>query len=234
MYNVILFGYNFPHKKSEYFIHILQKHSINIVAYIGANAVKLDIPEKKYKTSIPKYTVFHPKALCNKYDIPFYEAVHNSEETKNIIKKSKANLGIISGARIIKEDIINLFKYGVINFHPGKIPEASGLDGLFWSIYKDISPFITTHFIDKKVDAGEIIFAKKVDVYSTDRIEDIKHRISIVEYEELEKLCKDYLSDNKLISSVKVDNYLKANKPMDLKKQAIVIEKFELWKKNII
>ena len=232
MYKIVLLGYNFPHKKSENFIHILKKYSIEIVAYIGANSIKLNLPEKKYKKSISQYTIFHPKELCRIYNIPFYEAMHNSIDAKNIIKNSNANLGIISGARIIKEDIINLLSNGIINFHPGKIPEASGLDGLFWSIYKGISPFITTHFIDKKIDAGRIIYSNEIKVNIDDRIEDIKYKISNAEYQELERLCQDYLQDNINIKSNKIDNYIIANKPMSIKIQEAVLNKFEDWKKT--
>ncbi len=230
MYKVVIFGYDFKHKKSEDFIHILKKYSIEVVAYIGASAVKLNLPDKIYKKNISQYIVFHPQELCEKYNIPFFSSTHNSENTKNIIKNTKANLAIISGARIINEDIINLFKFGIINFHPGKIPEASGLDGLFWSIYKNIPPFVTTHFIDKKIDAGEIISSKKILFNCNDRIEDIKYKILIAENEELEKLCSNYLSNNKIILSNKINNYIKANKPMTIDKQKIVLEKFEEWK----
>ena len=55
---------------------------------------------------------------------------------KLIVKKYKINIGIISGARIIDKKIIKLFKYGIINLHPGKIPETSGLDSFFGQLKK--------------------------------------------------------------------------------------------------
>ena len=76
-------------------------------------------------------------------------------------RKYKINLGIISGARIIDKKIIKLFKYGIINFHPGKIPETSGLDSFFWTIKKNIYPSVTAHFIDQYVDRGKILINSK-------------------------------------------------------------------------
>jgi methionyl-tRNA formyltransferase len=234
MYKVIIFGYNFKHKKSEDFIHILEKNSIKIVAFIGANKVKLNLNKKIYNKNISQSTIYHPKQLCKKYNIHFFESIHNSENVKRIIINTKANLGIISGARIISNDIIDLFKHGIVNFHPGSIPLASGLDGLFWSIYKGIGPYVTTHLIDKRIDAGKIIFGKKVAISIDDRIEDIQNKILLIENEELEKLCINFLKKDIKIQSKPVDNYISFNGSMCFKKQKIVLNKFEEWKKKII
>ena len=160
MYKVTIFGYNFPHKKSEDFVKILKQNDIHISAFIAADPVKLNLP-KKFTKKIIQYTIFEPKKLCDLLNIPFYNLSHNSEELIKIIKNTKSNLGIIAGARILKPQIINSFKFGVINFHPGKIPEASGLDSLMWSIYKNIKPFVTTHFINEQIDSGKKFFKKK-------------------------------------------------------------------------
>lgn len=233
MHKVIIFGYNFKHKKSENFLHILKKHSVEVVAYIAADSITLKLPEKLYKKNIPQYEIFHPKDLCENYNIPFFVASHNSDDAKSIIINSNATLGIVSGARILNDNIISLFKDGIINFHPGKIPEASGLDGLFWSIYKNISPIVTVHFIDKRVDAGMTILTKNIKVNQEDRIEDIKHKMSIAENVALEDLCITYLKTSKYIVSSVNDNYTTANKPMSMNNQKIVLKVFEKWKENI-
>lgn len=233
MFKVAIFGYNFPHSKSERFINILKKYNIEIATFIGANKVKINLPNKIYKKEITQKPIFNSKNLCKIYDIPFFESDHNSFKTIQIIRKTKANLGIISGARILKSNILDSLKYGVINFHPGKIPEASGLDGLMWSIYKDIKPYVTTHFINDKIDAGERIFQKEIKICADDRIEDIKFKMILSEQEELEKLCKNYLNKKKKIPSKKILNYKFANKPMLETQQVKVINKFELWKKRI-
>jgi folate-dependent phosphoribosylglycinamide formyltransferase PurN len=234
MFKVVVFGYNFPHSKCETFIHILKKHNIKVSAYIAANKIKIDLPENVYDKKICQKPIFHPKQLCKFYDIPYYVSVHNSDKTIKILKEKKANLGIVAGARILNFKIIDSFKFGIVNFHPGKIPEASGLDGLMWSIYKNIKPLVTTHFIDNKIDAGKRIFERSIKLAITDRIEDIKYKITLIEYEELEKLCINYLSKNIKIPSKKIIKYKSNNKPMIKEHQIKTIKKFKIWKKNFV
>lgn len=232
MYKVILFGYDFPHKKSEEFLHILKKLEINIVAYLAAPSVDLNLPKKIYKKSIPNPPIFHPKELCNLYDIPYFVVSHNSNEALTLIKELGANLGIISGARILKENIINSFTSGVINFHPGKIPEASGLDSLYWSIKKSIPLYITSHFIDKRVDAGAIIKERLVEISIDDRIEDIKYRSSLIEKEELIFLCEEFIKSDKTIPSTNLTIDVITNTPMTEEEQKESIALFESWKRK--
>ena len=80
---------------------------------------------------------------------------HNSTETLKIIKKNKLDLGVILGARILKKEIINAFKIGIINMHPGILPENRGLDNIKWSVVKNLPIGVTSHFIDPRIDMGE-------------------------------------------------------------------------------
>ncbi|MDR0406538.1 MAG: hypothetical protein LBH38_00415, partial [Holosporales bacterium] len=70
---------------------------------------------------------------------------------------------LITGAGILPEDVVADKK--IINVHPGIIPSARGLDAFKWSIYEKIELGVTLHFIDKKVDEGEVISIIKTPVY---------------------------------------------------------------------
>ncbi len=230
MYKVVVFGYNFPHKKSENFLHILKKCGIEVVGYLAAPSVKLHLPNKIYKRSISNPPIFHPKELCDLYDIPYFVVTHNSNESLTLIKKLNANLGIISGARILKENIINSFSHGIINLHPGKIPESSGLDSLYWSIQKRVPLYITTHFIDKRIDAGKVIKERLVEINIDDRIEDIKYKCNLIENEELSFICDKYLKDNIIIPKIGLIENVTSNPPMNEDEQNKAISLFESWK----
>ena len=62
--------------------------------------------------------------------------------------------------------------------------------------------------------------------------EDIKLRLSLAEYDELFKLCKNYLLKNMKIPSKKIVDHKFSNKAMNENYQKKVLKNFESWKKK--
>ena len=56
------------------------------------------------------------------------------DEEFRLIKKHNLDIGIILGARILSKQIIDAFSIGIVNLHPGILPENRGLDNVKWSI----------------------------------------------------------------------------------------------------
>tara|TARA_B100001540_G_scaffold316422_1_gene346223 strand:- start:1268 stop:1942 length:675 start_codon:yes stop_codon:yes gene_type:complete len=81
---------------------------------------------------------------------------------------------IITGAGLIPEKAIGSKK--IINCHPGIIPLSKGLDSFKWSIIEKLELGVTLHYIDAKVDEGEIISIERTPVYATDTLDDLARR----------------------------------------------------------
>ena len=176
--------------------------------------------------------MYFTKYLCKKNDINYLPSRHDDYlKIKKTIQKKKINLGIISGARIIKPEILKLFKYGIINFHPGKIPETSGLDSLYWTIKKRVMPYVTAHFIDRYVDKGKVILEKKIKVFKKDDYKSIDDRIYQNQLYLLKKIINK-LKKKELIKSKKVKNYSK-NKQLSTKMKKTIYEDFDSWKNEL-
>jgi len=166
-----LFSYDFVHRKTSDFI-------IDLVSMGIRDFVVLAAPKKKlqggghaitHDQKIVHCPSIDTKKLCQNFDIPFYSVAHEDfSEIQLLSDKYLFRVGIISGARIIPADVIRLFSGGIINFHPGKIPESSGLDAFYHTIRLDAAPGVTTHFIDHKVDAGRLIYFDEVKINSND------------------------------------------------------------------
>jgi len=63
---------------------------------------------------------------------------------------------------IIPENVINLPKGGMVNFHPSLLPYNRGKNYNFWTIV-DESPFgVSMHFVDSGIDTGDIVFQREV------------------------------------------------------------------------
>ena len=194
---LIMFSYNFLHHKTQDYIFYCHHYGIKIDAVIAADYVELNFPPKKYRYHIRRIGQIHPRDLCKKMDIPYYVAHHNSSEALEILDSYSPDLGIISGARILKQKVIDKFNKGIINIHPGLIPESRGLDTPHWSVYNDIPLGVTSHFIDKRVDAGWIIKKHILPVYSDDTLIDISLRLYEGQLEILEETIQLAISNPK-------------------------------------
>lgn len=163
---IALFAYDFPHRKSHDFIVELNIRIGKEFCVIAAPRKDLSVDRRKYLSfDIDVAPPLSAQYLCERLGVPFYAVEH---EDFSKISELQSNLGfqlgLIAGARIIPEDTIRVFPEGVVNFHPGLIPQTSGLDAFYYSIINDVDMGVTVHFIDEKVDAGDLIFFEPLAV----------------------------------------------------------------------
>jgi len=154
---MILFAYDFPHRKTQDFIFYLNYYNFKIDAVIGAPKQLLNIPEQKYHSGVPTIGIHSTLEICWKMKIPYYTMGHNSDECLHFLEQRKPKLGLVAGARILKKEVIDKFSLGIMNFHPGGIPECRGLDTAHWIEHDNLPVAVTSHFIDGRVDGGWII-----------------------------------------------------------------------------
>lgn len=229
--NILIFSYDGPHKKSEDLFYISQKKNLNIkmVVLNPWEYLKKKNNFKGFKSIIDKPSITISKVL-NKLGYNYIICQHSQKEKiKQIIKKNKINLGIIFGARILKKDIIDLFEDGIINYHPGSLPQTSGLDSLYWMIRKKTKPTVTAHFIDGKVDAGFKIFEKKISTNNLDTISNLEKKLYLGQLELHKKIC-NFIINNKSFKIKKIKNYSK-NFPMTVVQKKLSLKTFNDWKK---
>ncbi len=207
---VALFSYNFPHKKTQDFIYRLVSEGVNIGVIFAADPVKLNIKKSSVKTKINHGALIHPKIIAKNLSIKYVVTKHDDHK---LIKKMMGDIeiGVISGARIIKENIIKLFKKGIINFHPGIIPNARGLDSLLWSILNFEPLGVTAHLIDPKIDAGKILKSEKIPIFKNDSIFEISERLNELQV----SMLVDAIFLTMENSYFKLNDYGSYNKKMD-------------------
>ena len=89
-------------------------------------------------------------------------AIHNSEQVMPHLNELDLDLIIFGGTRIIRGEILDYPKDGVINSHPGLLPECRGSASPAWSVYHDIPIGSSTHFCDNGIDTGELLMRREV------------------------------------------------------------------------
>ena len=97
----------------------------------------------------------------------------NSESTIEVIKNTESELFLNTGKQIYK-DVLDLNKK-FIHIHPGFLPEIKGADGSLWHIKKQLNIGVSSFFMNKKIDEGQVIKREKLPL----------PRFSLKNYEEL-------------------------------------------------
>lgn len=99
--------------------------------------------------------------------------IHNSEEVMPHIKDLDLDIIVFGGTRIIRGEILDHPKDGVVNSHPGLLPECRGSASPAWSVYHDIPIGSSTHFCDNGVDTGHLLLRREVPVKRGMKYEDL-------------------------------------------------------------
>jgi folate-dependent phosphoribosylglycinamide formyltransferase PurN len=172
-----VFAYNFPHKKTQDFLLRLFLEGYPIEFVVACDPIKLNIPPSILRVKPAHIDVVHPEAICRRLGIPYHVLPHNSSEVAELMSSQNIDIGVVAGARILKKPVIESVKKGIINFHPGLIPEVRGLDALKWAIYHNLPVGVTAHFIDERVDAGRIIVREEIPLKKDDTLVDISLRL---------------------------------------------------------
>lgn len=90
--------------------------------------------------------------------------IHNSEYVMPHIEDIDLDLVVFGGTRIIRGEILDYPKDGVVNSHPGILPDCRGSASPAWSVYHDIPIGSSTHFCDNGIDTGELLLTREVSV----------------------------------------------------------------------
>ena len=99
--------------------------------------------------------------------------IHNSEEVMPHLRELDLDIIVFGGTRIIRGEILDYPKYGVVNSHPGLLPECRGSASPAWSVYHDIPIGSSTHFCDNGVDTGQLLLRREVPVKRGMKYEDL-------------------------------------------------------------
>ena len=161
--------YDCPHRKTVDILMELMVNNYTIRQVIAAPLIDLKLRKDIVKISANSCYTIHTKDICKKFQIPYVVKPH--------IEIEDGDIGIIGGARILSKDIIDKFDTGIINIHPGLLPENRGLDNIKWALYHNMPQGLTVHFIDRYIDRGNIIIKEEVPVFEDDKIYHIHQRL---------------------------------------------------------
>lgn len=227
---VALFAYDFPHRKTHDFILDLLAYGISGLVVLAApkKALSAFDSTRYFSTTTRPAPPLATEVLCRNLKIPYYRVEHgDTNGIRELRDEHNCRLAIVSGARIIKSEVIKLFAGGVVNFHPGKIPETSGLDAFYYTIRNMAPAGVTTHFIDGRVDAGHFIGFHEVEVALADSCETLVENLYQVQRIALRGFV-DIMSADRIASEP--IHRPRKNHPMTPDEKRETLGHFDAWK----
>jgi methionyl-tRNA formyltransferase len=131
---------------------------------VGRGQKMSESPVKKYALSqgIP---VLQPEKLKNK---DFLEE----------LATYKADLQVVVAFRMLPEAVWAMPKMGTINLHGSLLPQYRGAAPINWAVINgETLTGVTTFFIEKEIDTGNIIFSENIEIKATDTAGDLHDRM---------------------------------------------------------
>lgn len=102
---------------------------------------------------------------CTKHGIERVTVPHHNLAPCLVhLQRVKPRLLVLGGTRIIREPVLSFPLDGVINAHPGLLPECRGSASPAWSVYHDIKIGSTCHICEPGIDEGDILVKREIPV----------------------------------------------------------------------
>jgi len=121
----------------------------------------------------------------------------NSIQCEQIIREIDPDIIVLGGSRILKNNIIKIPKIGILNAHPGLLPEYRGVDVIPWAIINGDDVGVSVHFIDAGIDTGKICVREKLPLMKNDTIQILRKRAETLAGELMAKTLQTIIKNGK-------------------------------------
>ncbi len=111
------------------------------------------------------------KKQAMEYDIPVYQPEKVREDSiVDMLKKIGPEVIVVAAyGQILPESILSIPPYGCINIHASLLPKYRGAAPIEWSIIDgEKTTGVTTMYMEKGLDTGDMIEKTEVDIEDTD------------------------------------------------------------------
>jgi len=127
-----------------------------------------EVEREKFEYRIGAHPVGPPMAdQALEHGIPVVIVpIHDDEHCMGYIEGAEPELIVFGGTRIIRGAILEYgdARGGVLNAHPGLLPECRGSASPAWSVYHDIPIGASCHFCSAAIDAGDLAGRREIPV----------------------------------------------------------------------
>lgn len=149
----------------------LVQHKYNVVGVITAPDKPAGRGRKIHTSAVKQY------AEKNNLNILQPTNLKNPDFVAEL-KALDANLQIVVAFRMLPKVVWQMPKHGTFNLHASLLPQYRGAAPINWAIINgETETGVTTFFIDDKIDTGETILHKKINISSTENAGTLHDRL---------------------------------------------------------
>ena len=120
------------------------------------------------------------KAAAQKFEIPVYAP--ESLKDQAFLEKMKdigADIFVVVAFRILPEALFTIPARGSINLHGSLLPKYRGAAPINWALINgETETGLTTFFLKKKVDTGDVIYQEKISIKPDEIFDELYTRLS--------------------------------------------------------
>lgn len=147
----------------------------DIVYYLISNISKLKISEifkffilfvtfKIKRFFNFKKKTFSVKDILSEKNINFIKIKYNINKYKDLLEKLQPDIILNTGSLYFNKETLKIPKMGCINRHSSILPNCGGFFPIFFGISKNEPIGTSIHFMNEKIDKGQVIIQKKIDL----------------------------------------------------------------------
>jgi methionyl-tRNA formyltransferase len=124
------------------------------------------------------------KLLAQSVDIPIFQPdkLSRSPETIEGLRALKPDVLVLAVfGQLLKEPVLSLAPYGVVNLHPSLLPKYRGAAPINWAVLNgDTTTGVTTMLLDEGMDTGDMLLKREVSIDVNDTAADLFQTLSLV------------------------------------------------------
>ena len=178
------------------------RNNYNVKAVITAPDKKAGRVKKINCSEVKKYALEKNLKLLQPHNL-------KDENFITELKSTKADLFVVVAFRMLPKIVWEIPQFGTINLHASLLPQLRGAAPIHWAIIRGLqSTGVSTFFINEKIDYGNIIEQREVEIGDTENTGNLYQRLKEIGSEliltTLKQIISGKLKTQKQIESKKL------------------------------
>ena len=147
------------------------RNNYNVKAVITAPDKKAGRGKKINSSEVKKYALEKNLKLLQPHNL-------KDENFITELKSTKADLFVVVAFRMLPKIVWEIPQFGTINLHASLLPQLRGAAPIHWAIIRGLqSTGVSTFFINEKIDYGNIIEQREVEIGNTENTGNLYQRL---------------------------------------------------------